>query len=82
MSSLVPDGSEGTEGTEGTQDRRFRVLVTGATGLVGSALLAVAFEFPQLELIPVGSADADLRSASQTSALFVRHLEAGGRWTA
>ena len=57
---------------------RHRVLITGATGLVGSAIMAVANEFPELELIPIGSADGDLRSISQTASLFVKHTQLDG----
>lgn len=56
---------------------RFKVLVTGGTGLVGKAIEAVVEANPQdyqdLEFVFVGSKDADLSDAGQTRALFLHH---------
>jgi GDP-L-fucose synthase len=57
-----------------------RILVTGATGLVGSAILEVAkhndYE-ANLECIGVSSKDADLRDYTQVTALISRYGKGG-----
>lgn len=49
-----------------------RVLVTGGCGLVGSAVRNVAHMFPDLDLVFVSSADADLRDEREVDNLFYR----------
>lgn len=49
-----------------------RVLVTGGRGLVGNAVRNVAHMFPELDLIFVSSADADLRNEGDVNNLFYR----------
>lgn len=49
-----------------------KALVTGATGLVGTALVAALREAGN-EVIALGSQDADLRDTPATEALFARH---------
>lgn len=49
-----------------------RVLVTGGRGLVGNAVRNVAHMFPDLDLVFVSSADADLRDEQDVNNLFYR----------
>ncbi len=49
-----------------------RALVTGATGLMGTALVA-ALRAAGEEVIALGSQEADLRDATITDAVFARH---------
>jgi GDP-L-fucose synthase len=51
-----------------------RILVTGASGLVGQALCSLAGP----EWIPVSSKDADLRDISQVENMFLKHLPLDG----
>jgi GDP-L-fucose synthase len=51
-----------------------RILVTGASGLVGRALVALE----GIDWIPVCSKDADLRDAEQVRALFKKHAPFNG----
>jgi GDP-L-fucose synthase len=51
-----------------------RVLVTGASGLVGTALT----QLDGMEWIPVSSKDADLRDPSQVESLFRRNMPLDG----
>lgn len=53
---------------------RRRVLVTGASGLVGTALTRLN----GMEWIPVSSKDADLRDPLQVEDLFKKHLPLDG----
>lgn len=53
-----------------------RVLVTGGTGLVGSALCAI--KDTEITWIPVSSKDADLKNASQVREMFERNLPIDG----
>ncbi len=50
-----------------------RVLVTGGTGLVGQGIQAVAYLYPSLDIICVGSHDGDLRDINQVRNLFQTH---------
>jgi GDP-L-fucose synthase len=51
-----------------------KVLVTGASGLVGKALTAL----PGVEWIGVSSSDADLREVGEVRALFKKHMPFDG----
>ena len=56
---------------------RIRVLVTGATGLVGRAVMQLNAELEgAIDFVGVGSADADLRDFTETVALIGRQQAA------
>ena len=56
---------------------RIRVLVTGATGLVGRAVMGLNAELEgAIDFVGVGSADADLRDFAETVALLKREQAA------
>lgn len=55
-----------------------RVLVTGGSGLVGKAIQTVSKDFPSLELIYVGSRDADLRNVEEVRNLLQYHAPLHG----
>ena len=55
-----------------------RVLVTGATGLVGNAILQICSGYPELECVGVNSRDADLREFLQVQQLIARSGDIDG----
>lgn len=50
-----------------------KILVTGATGLLGHAVMALAPEYPDTEFVGIGSRDCDLNNIDGTVA-FVKRL--------
>src|SRR5688572_18622830 len=45
-----------------------KVLLTGGTGLLGKAVMAVRGDYPDTEFIPIGSRDCDLTNVEATIA--------------
>ncbi len=52
---------------------RSRVMVTGTTGVLGSAILELAAEWPDCDLVPAPHVDLDLTDAAATKAFVQRH---------